>query len=58
MSLIGSVISALGLSLGGVISEKYGYEKVYELAGISIGCIFVLHLLFSVIITKKSKNAI
>lgn len=58
LSLIGSVISALGLSLGGVISEKYGYEKVYELAGISIGCIFVLHLLFSVIITKKSKNAI
>lgn len=55
MSLIGSVISAFGLSVGGVISDKYGLLFVYKYAGIALFIVFILHCIFTGIMKNKSK---
>lgn len=53
MSLIGSVISALGLLLGGYIGDTFGLIVVYKIAGLSLFIVFLLHFIFSVFMKKR-----
>lgn len=55
LSLIGSVISAIGLSLGGYLSDIYGIPFVYKFAGIALIFVLILHIIFSLLMSIKSK---
>lgn len=54
MSLIGSVISAFGLAVGGYIGDTYSLINVYKFAGIAIFIVFILHSCFSLLISLKN----